>query len=219
MYETIYKFMCGPLVWVSFVVFFLGSFYRLASMLWMAKKDKVVYPYLSVKYSLRSLLHWLTPFGSRNMRQQPEMTILTFAFHICLIITPFFLMPHIILIQQAWKISWWALPKSVADTMTLIVVIACLFFLIRRVTNPTVKFVTFVSDYVLLAIAFLPFFTGFLAYHHLLHYKTLPLLHILCGEIMLMAIPFTRLSHMLFFVFTRGYMGSEFGAVRNARDW
>jgi hypothetical protein len=36
---------------------------------------------------------------------------------------------------------------------------------------------------------------------------------------MLAAIPFTRLSHALFFLFTRGYMGSEFGAVKNAKDW
>lgn len=214
-----YEFVSGPLVWFSFVVFFLGSFYRLASMLWVAKKDKVVYPYLSVKYSLRSLLHWVTPFGSRNMRKQPGMTILTFAFHLCLIITPLFLMPHIILIQKAWKISWWALPKSVADALTVIVIIACLIFLIRRVTNPTVKFVTVASDYLLLAIAIAPFLTGFLSDHQGVAYRPMLIVHILTGNIMLIAIPFTRLSHMLFFVFTRAYMGSEFGAVRNARDW
>jgi hypothetical protein len=45
------------------------------------------------------------------------------------------------------------------------------------------------------------------------------IIHILSGEIMLVAIPFTRLSHMIFFAFTRGYMGSEFGAVRHAKDW
>jgi nitrate reductase gamma subunit len=219
MYENLYEFMCGPLAWVAFVVCFLGIFYRLGSMLWMAKKDRVIYPYLSVKYSFRSLLHWVTPFGSRNMRLQPGMTILSFVFHVCIILTPLFLMPHIILIQLSWKISWWALPKSVADVFTLIVIIACVIFLIRRATNPTVRFVSYVSDYVILALAFLPFFTGFLACHHLLPYKMMSLLHILCGEIMLMAIPFTRLSHMLFFPFTRAYMGSEFGAVRNARDW
>jgi hypothetical protein len=37
--------------------------------------------------------------------------------------------------------------------------------------------------------------------------------------LLLMVIPFTRLSHMLFFFFSMAYMGSEFGAVRNARDW
>jgi nitrate reductase gamma subunit len=44
-------------------------------------------------------------------------------------------------------------------------------------------------------------------------------LHILAGEILIALIPFTRLSHALFVLFTRAYMGSEFGAVRNARDW
>ena len=43
--------------------------------------------------------------------------------------------------------------------------------------------------------------------------------HIVSGEIMLMAIPFTRLSHMIFSPFTRAYMGSEFGAVRHVKDW
>jgi nitrate reductase gamma subunit len=44
-------------------------------------------------------------------------------------------------------------------------------------------------------------------------------LHIVTGEIMLAAIPFTRLSHMFYAPFTRAYIGSEFGAVRHARDW
>jgi hypothetical protein len=39
------------------------------------------------------------------------------------------------------------------------------------------------------------------------------------GALWLMIIPFTRIVHMLFFPFTRAYMGNEFGYVRNARDW
>jgi hypothetical protein len=41
----------------------------------------------------------------------------------------------------------------------------------------------------------------------------------LAGEIMLAAIPFTRLSHMVFSPLTRAYAGSEFGKIRRARDW
>jgi nitrate reductase gamma subunit len=94
------------------------------------------------------------------------------------------------------------------------------FFLIRRVISSEVRFVTFPSDYALLAIAVAPFITGFLAYHQLFFPdRSLLTIHILSGEIMLMAIPFTRLSHMLFFWFTRAYTGSEFGAVRHAKDW
>jgi nitrate reductase gamma subunit len=64
-----------------------------------------------------------------------------------------------------------------------------------------------------------PFITGFLVYYQWFGYQTLLILHILSGEIMLVAIPFTRLSHMLFAPLTRAYMGSEFGGVRHAKDW
>ena len=74
-------------------------------------------------------------------------------------------------------------------------------------------------DWVVLALVFLPFFTGFLAYHQIGPYKFMIILHIISGEAMLAAIPFTRLSHMLFTPFARAYMGSEFGAVRKVKDW
>jgi nitrate reductase gamma subunit len=70
-----------------------------------------------------------------------------------------------------------------------------------------------------LALVAFPFVTGFLAYHQIGDYKFMIILHILSGEIWLAAIPFTRLSHMVMAPFTRGYIGSEFGAVRKARDW
>ena len=214
-----YEFITGPLVWVSFVVFILGSLYRIGSMLIRAKKDKVVYPYMSAKYSFRSLIHWIVPFASTNMRKRPVMTIVSFAFHLSLLITPIFLLSHNLLWHQSWNISWWTLPESLADIMTVIVICCCILFLIRRLVLPEVKFVTFASDYLLLTITVAPFLTGFLAYHQWLPYKAMLMTHILVGEIMLIAIPFTRLSHMLFFVFTRAYMGSEFGAVRNSKDW
>ena len=78
---------------------------------------------------------------------------------------------------------------------------------------------TSASDYVILAIVAAPFVTGFFAYHQWFAYRSFMILHILTGEIMLVAIPFTRLSHMIYSPFTRAYMGSEFGAVRHARDW
>jgi nitrate reductase gamma subunit len=90
---------------------------------------------------------------------------------------------------------------------------------VRRVTQPEVTFVTSASDFVILAVVAAPFITGFLAYHQWLSYPLVMCLHVLAGDIMLAAIPFTRLSHMIFSPFTRAYMGSEFGKVRHARDW
>jgi nitrate reductase gamma subunit len=214
-----YEFARGPLVWIALTVFVVGCLYRLIWMFVMAKKDKSVYPYMSLKYGLRSLLHWIIPFGSLNMRMRPVMTIVTFAFHICLVLTPIFLLAHVMLWNESWGISWWTLPEGAADVMTIVVILGCAFFVGRRLKLPEVKNVTDYSDYLLIAIILAPFVTGFIASQQWFAYRTMLIIHMWTGAIMLMAIPFTRLSHMLYFVFTRMYMGSEYGAVRNAKDW
>jgi len=54
--HAVYNFVSGPLVWVSFILFFGGSIYRIVSMARMAKKtDPVVYHYMNLKYALRSI--------------------------------------------------------------------------------------------------------------------------------------------------------------------
>ena len=218
--HDIYNFVSGPLVWVSFIIFIGGSIYRLVSMGLLAKKkDNVIYADLNRKDALRSIFHWIIPFGSVSMRKNPVMTLVAFSFHICLIAVPLFLFAHIILWKESWNISWWFLSDATADFMTLIVIGSCIFFLVRRIVLPEVKYLTTVSDYVILAIVAAPFITGFWTYHQFFGYKVMGIIHILSGEIMLAAIPFTRLSHMFFFPVTRGYMGSEFGSVRQAKDW
>lgn len=220
MNPAVYKFVRGPLVWLAFILFIGGSIYRIYSIISSAKREKVVFPYMSLKYSLRSIFHWLIPFASRNWRKHPVMTIVTFLFHICLIFTPIFILPHNVLWRESWGITWWTLPEELADIMTLIVIFGCVFFFLRRLLAPEVRFVTYPADFLILAIAFLPFFTGFLAYHDLLFpYKAMVVLHIIFGEIMLVAIPFTRLAHMVLSGFTRAYTGSEFGMVRHVKDY
>ena len=218
--HTLYNFVSGPLAWAAFILFIGGCLYRLISLMVLVhRKEKFIYSYMSLKYSLRSILRWSTPFATENMRRHPVLTIVAFAFHICLILTPIFLLAHVTLVEEAWNLSWWTLPEGMAEFMTGVVIAACGFFLVRRLVNPEVKYVTAPSDYILLAIVAAPFITGFLAYYQWFGYQTLLILHILSGEIMLVAIPFTRLSHMLFAPLTRAYMGSEFGGVRHARDW
>jgi nitrate reductase gamma subunit len=216
----IYQFVSGPLAWSAFIIFIGGCLYRLISLLVLVhRKEKFIYSYMSFKYGLRSILRWSTPFATENMRRHPAMTIVAFAFHICLLVTPLFLLAHVVLIEEAWNLSWWTLPDGLADVMTLIVIAGCIFFFVRRLTQREVQYVTSASDFVLLVIVVAPFVTGFLAYYQWFGYRTLVILHILSGEIMLVTIPFTRLSHMITAPLTRAYMGSEFGGVRHARDW
>lgn len=214
-----YEIVSGPVVWIGFIVFVVGVAYRFVSVGILAKKEKTVFPTYDMHYGLRSLLHWVVPFRSLNMKLHPVMTVVSFAFHICLLLTPLMVMGHAVMWHDALGISWWSLPPLVADVMTVVVVVGCAFFFVRRIARPEVRNVTRFADFFILIIVAAPFVTGFVAHQQWLPYKEIIVLHIIAGVLWLVAIPFTRLSHMLWFVFTRSFMGSEFGAVRNARDW
>jgi nitrate reductase gamma subunit len=103
--------------------------------------------------------------------------------------------------------------------MTLVVLGTILFMAVRRAVVPYVRVVTTPIDYVLLIVIALPFITGYIAYHQWFQYKTMLILHILAGEVMLILIPFTKLSHMVLFFFTRAHIGSEFGQRRGTKTW
>ncbi|MFZ5812876.1 MAG: TmcC family electron transfer complex membrane anchor subunit [Thermodesulfobacteriota bacterium] len=216
----LYALAVGPLAWLAFGVFVIGSLARLFGMYSLAKKKDAPYlTYMSWKYSLRSIFRWLTPYATLGWRENPILTTITFIFHISLFLIPIFLMSHIVLWDAFWGIDYAALPDALADWLTVAVILACLFFAWRRLSLPEVKFVTSAHDWLVLALVFCTFATGFLAYHQIGDSLTVTTLHILCGEAMLVAIPFTRLSHMLFGFFSRAYTGSEFGGVRRAKDW
>ena len=219
MYD-IYHFVSGPMVWLSIIIFLLGSVYRFYTLFYLTlKKEKFILSFMSLKYGLRSILHWIIPFGSLGWRSQPVLTIMTFAFHISLFVAPLFLLSHVIMLKEGIGISWATVSDSTADIMTLIVLIGCVFFIGRRIFKKDVKYLTSPNDFLLIGIVIAPFLTGFIAYHQFFAYKLMMVLHIISGEILLMAIPFTRLSHMLLSPLTRAYMGSEFGGVRHAKDY
>jgi len=218
--HNLYSFITGPLAFFSVAVFFGGILIKISRLIFLVyQKERFLFSYISLRYSVRSLLHWMTPFATKNMRQHPYVTIVTFIFHICIFLVPIFLLSHIILLEEALSISWRALPDTIADIMTVLVIGASIFFLIRRIISPEVRYLTSLSDFFLLALAVTPFLTGFYAFHQWPGYSYALIIHILSGELLLIAIPFTRLSHMILAVFTRIHTGSEFGGVRHAKDW
>ena len=209
----------NELTWVAIAGFIVGTAYKLITMALLARKDKVVYPIMDAHFGARSVGHWLLPLGARSMRLHPLFTVLSFAFHLCLLLTPLLAAGHAMLWRQSWSLPWLSLPSWLTDVMTLTVLGIGVFFVARRVLLPEVRYVSAWRDFVVLLIVLAPFATGFVARQHWFSYEVIIAAHVVSGAIWLLAIPFTRLSHMLWFVFSRAYMGSEFGAVRHARDW
>ena len=214
-----YELVTGPLAWLSFGIFFFGLFYRLV---WYIRglnwqMDRVSYTQnmvYGIKGALRSILFWLVPFGTRSWRYYPGFTILVFIFHICLLATPVFLMGHNVLLSERWGFSLPTLPEGIADFMTTCVIVSAVFIICRRIALPEVRILTKPYDLFVLAIAVAPFITGFFAFHQVGSYDFWIIAHVLCGEIMLVAIPFTKLSHFLLFFLSRAQMGMDYGIKR-----
>jgi nitrate reductase gamma subunit len=213
-------FIMGPMVWISAMIFILGL---LAKFIFIIKevreKEQYLFSYITVRHSLRSICAWLIPFFPRSTRLRPFYYGVSYLFHILLFLLPVFLFSHIVLIHESLNISWPALHDTVADMLTLAVILALIFFSLRRRLEPDVRFLTSVKDHLLILMVLLPFVTGFLAYHQVFLYEWMVIAHVLSGEFLLVIIPFSRFSHMITAPLTRAYTGSEFGNVRHAKDW
>ena len=214
-----YEFLTGPLLWLSFLIFSVGLIVRIIlyikGLSWQL--DRVTYTVnvsYGIKGAFRSIFFWLFPFGTRSWRTKPGMTILFFTFHIGLVITPVFLLAHNMVLKERWGFSLWTISGTVADALTIAVLISGVFLVLRRIALPEVRILTTTYDYLLLGVAVAPFITGFFASHQVPGYNFWLIAHIISGEIMLIAIPFTKLSHVVLFFLSRAQLGMDYGIKR-----
>jgi nitrate reductase gamma subunit len=214
-----YEFLTGPLAWLAFGIFFIGLIVRtvlyIKGLDW--KLDRVTYSVntsYGVKGAARSILFWLFPYGTHSWRNNPWFTLWVFVMHLGLLLTPIFLLAHNILLKESWGFGLWTLPEGVADFFTVLVIVSVIFLILRRIALPEVRFITSAYDYLLLVIAAAPFITGFFAFHRAPDYYFWIIAHIICGEIFLVAIPFTKLSHFVLFFLSRAQLGMDYGIKR-----
>jgi len=215
----LYELARGPAAGLALIVFVVGSFLRIGWFLAWGTRVKGLSPTTAAKDGLRAIFHGLIPFGTTYMRRKPVFTVITFLFHLGVLITPLFLLAHSVLLYESWQIEWWSLPDVLADTMTIAVIFATFFFLVRRLIVPEVKQVSRTTDILLLLLILICFLSAFLAYHQLGPYHPLLVLHVISGDILLLIFPFSRLFHMVLFFFTRASLGSEFGPMVQGVDW
>lgn len=132
-----------------------------------------------------------------------------YVFHVGLAIVVFFFVPHIELVRGVLGLRWPGLPAAAVDAATVAALLAMLAVLIDRLRNPVKRFLSGKGDWLAWALTFAPLATGYAAYHHVFENYTLTLaLHILTVELLIAALPFTKLFHAISIVFSRWYGGA-----------
>lgn len=214
-----YAFLAGPMFYISLAVFFGGLLVRAVLYVWGLnwQLDRVaygMYPGAGFKGAVRSIGFWILPFGASGWRTQPFMTVAFFLFHLGAVIVPLFLMAHTLVLKELTGLFPPAISGGLADALSWAAVLGLVMLVLRRIALPEVRILTTSYDYLILALSAAPFLTGLAARYHLGDYQFWLTLHILCGEVLLIAAPFTKLSHIVLFFMSRAQLGMDYGIKR-----
>jgi nitrate reductase gamma subunit len=197
--ETLLDFARGPLFRLSLAVMILGLLRILLLDLygaWEAYRragDKTI-PW---GLTIRRTLQWLFP-AERVIRSRPFYSVFSILFHVGLLLVPIFLFAHIQLWREAVGIGWPALPKSVADWLTLSTILFGLLLFIGRVSSRSSNFISRKQDYLWPLVLVLPFASGYICANLPVSasvYQLSMLVHVLSGEAIFLLLPFTKIAH------------------------
>ncbi len=214
MIRALYDLFAGPLALAAFVVCLVGLVVRAVVFFSLMRREAAVVPENPRwGWAFASILRYLLPVNTTN-RANPLATVAGFAFHAALIGGAIFLSAHVVLLEQSWGITWPTLSGLWADALAALALAGIVVLAGRRLFDPKLKGFSEPRDLWILLLVALPPATGLAAHLLLPGYEWWMLLHVVSADILLAAIPFTKLSHALLFALSRGVTGSDFGKRR-----
>lgn len=206
-------FARGPALQFAITVFVFGVVYRIVSLLLMfrtrdssegSRRERPV-----VVAALREVVRRLWPQSA--YRNRTMFALLNgYVMHLGLAIVVFFLLPHILFIEDLLGIAWPSLPNNVVYAAAVITVASMVAALIMRFANPAQRIISTFDDWFSWLVTFLPLVTGLAATSHLgARYETLLALHILSVALLLIWLPFGKLMHFFLVFVTRSQTGAH----------
>ena len=222
---TVYDIAQGPALRISLLLALLGLLYRFRQFRRFTRMAPGRGKYrpeavLGLQHENRPVLASLFPGPARpKSGTHPVMRTVSLVFHILLFLVPLLLPAHNILLARRFHASLPAIPGPLADWLTIVLIAAGGFFLLRRVFFPRVRVLSTVYDYGVLLLVLAPFVTGLMAYHHVTTSHWLMVVHVISADALFAAIPFTKLGHMPFLLFARFFVSGEYALRPAARAW
>lgn len=153
---------------------------------------------------IRDTVRWLLPY--KTARSHIVLTAASVIFHISIIVTPIFLAAHIALWQRGTGLSWAAIPQTLADYLTLVAIMTAAVLFFKRVSARATRSLSGPQDYLLPLLIMVPFVSGYLAMHPAINpfeYNATMFVHAMSGNILMVVMPFSKLSHVVLFPTTQ----------------
>lgn len=216
-------FARGPLFYAALLVFIAGMAYRLVSVVLLGwKRDRVpskgsklagVAASYAKGIGILPFIPWVKNTFSRN----PTTYMAGGMFHLGLLVVIFLGTAHMLVWKSLLGFGWPTLPLPIVDWLAAAAIVAMIALFVNRLVNPVLKLISGPAEWLNLIVVFLPMVTGYgLTHHRLLGifplpYEGLYIGHMMSINIMLIWIPFSRISHFMFYFFSRTFHGAQAG--------
>jgi nitrate reductase gamma subunit len=148
---------------------------------------------------------WAAPVG-HLIPGTRIFSVVSYLSHIGIIVVPVLLASHVVLWEELLNLHLPKIGYGLADFLTLFTSACLLCLLSLRIFSGRLRLMSRRSDYALLIAVLLPFASGYLAMHpgsNPFRWDVMMLVHLLSAELLLVLIPFTKLSHVVLFFFER----------------
>lgn len=197
---------------ISIAVFCLGMVFRVGQNLFAGRARNFSVPRGGqFGPGLRTI--WSRSFPEPGMSRRSYFThIVGYTFHLGLFITLLFLSEHILVFKHLFGFGWPALPRVLIDITALLSIAALIAILIHRLMDPVLQKISDYQDYLAWLLTIAPLVTGFIVMHPMgITYQMSLIWHLISIEVLLVAMPFTKLSHVFSIFISRWYNGAIAG--------
>lgn len=194
------------------IILVAGIIIRVLEILLLGRKKNLAEPKGSeMAGGMRTIVSRSLPTAA-TFKRSTFTTLAGFTFHIGLFVTVFLFTPHILLVKGVTGLSWPGLPTAIIDIVTVISILALLAIVVYRFNNQMMKYLTNGEDLLVWLVTILPLITGYMAFHRIgLSGPMLLGIHILSVEILMVVLPFTKLTHSFTLFMARWYNGAISG--------
>lgn len=157
---------------------------------------------------LRETVSWLFPVARIHKTRQ-LYSYASFVFHLGILAGGLFLGNHLDILEANIGLTWPAFSRPVLDILTLATIVSGSFLLLHRIYVISSRKLSNLTDYLLLVLVLSIFLSGYLAGQgwNPFPYDALMLFHTLCGIVLILVIPFTKVTHCVLYPLIR--LGSE----------
>lgn len=199
----------GPGFDIALTIFVAGILIRILEILVLGRKKDFAKPKGSpVGQGVKTVFSRSFP-RKGLVKFAPITYIGGYIFHIGFLIAFFLFAPHIALIDSLIGINYPGVGRVIIESATALALLAIIALIWSRSTDPVRRALTSWQDYLVLILSALPLITGYVAVNKLFGDGTLMLaLHLLSVELLMVAFPFTKLTHAFTFVLARYYNGT-----------